>query len=93
MNEKISLLKNVYYFDGNLWYQVDCKSRNKLVNNNGELKTFIVIDVTQEIVYTKEQYLEKYFPDSIPQSKEVLQKLNTLKFKVFKLIKLKSQRG
>ncbi len=88
------LLKDVKYFDGSLWYQVDWASRKKLLTNKNKLKQFIVVDVTKDKVYSKDVFiLENIAEDNEfvkdVSTERVLQALDTIKYKVFKKIKIR----
>lgn len=88
------LLKDVKYFDGSLWYQVDWDSRKKLLTNKNKLKQFIVVDVTKDKVYSKDVFiLENLAEDNEfvkdVSTERVLQALDTIKYKVFKKIKIR----
>ena len=84
------LLRPVYYFAGGLYYQVDSCSKNKLINKQGKLKNFIVLDVTESVIYSNSDFLIKFNlidQDGKYDSGEVIQFLDVLRFKVYRKIK------
>jgi thiamine pyrophosphokinase len=88
MKEVTKLMRPVYYYNECLWYQVHSCTKHKLLNKNNELKQFIVIDVTKDVIYTKDEFLEKFYSNSIINPKQIVNDLDSLKFKVYKKIKL-----
>lgn len=81
------LLKAVYYFDGGLYYQVNSNSKSKLLNKKNEFKNFIVLDVTKSKIYTKDEFLVEFELYDVSKY-TVLEFLDSLKFKVYRKIKL-----
>lgn len=82
-------MKNVYYYDGSLFYQVKSEEKMSLMKEDGTLKKFIVLNITKGTIQTKEEYI-----DSLPDLdyKEIIQSLDHIKFKVYRKIKLKEQK-
>lgn len=91
MSHQIKLLQEVSYFNGNLWYQIKWDNKRKLVNNKNKLKSFIVVDVTKEKIYTRDEFIRDYFLNKEDVSAvDVLTALDNIKYKVFKKIRLKA---
>ena len=81
-----NLLRPVYYFNEGVYYQVDSTSKSKLANKRGELKNFIVLDVTLSKIYYRDKFLkEMNLQES--NSTEIIEFLDTLKYKVYRKIK------
>jgi hypothetical protein len=88
MKDIQKLLRPVYYYDSGIYYQVDSCSKHKLVHktDKNKLKNFIVLDVTLNKIYSKEEFLREYDLESSSNS-YIIQFLDTLKFKVYRKIK------
>ena len=83
-------MKGVYYFNKQLWYKVASEDKSSLINKDGDLKKFIVLDVTANTVYDREEFISKFFEQEVyPYPSMVIEKLDTLKFKVYRKIKIK----
>lgn len=84
-------LKNVYYYDGYLWTQVKAEDKTTLINKNSNLKNFIVVDITKNKIYTKDDFIEIFYIKNniVKTNKEIISDLESLRFKVYKKIKLK----
>ena len=92
----LDLFRPVYFFAGALYDKVEDKLKYKLVKNNGELKNFMVVDITHDRVLTKDQFLEEncekddcgkyiYDADTIISS---IDYLASARYKVFRKIKI-----
>jgi hypothetical protein len=81
-------LKNVYYYNSTLWYQIKSEDKLTLINKNGNLKNFIVLDITKDKIYTKDEFVQKHFEKNITNL-DVVYLLDSLRYKVYKKIKLK----
>lgn len=82
------LLRSTKYYDGYLWYKLSSKDKHKMINNGGNLKDFIVIDVTDDKIFTKSEFLvEKSLTEASADA--VVEALETIKYKVYRKIKLK----
>lgn len=84
-------LKNVYYYDGYLWTQIKSEDKMSLINKNSNLKNFIVVDITKNKIYTKDDFIEIFYIKNniVKTNKEIINDLESLRFKVYKKIKLK----
>jgi hypothetical protein len=84
-------LKNVYYFNGNLYYQIKSEDKMSLLNKNGNFKNFIVLDITKNKIMDKDEYIDFFYiqKNIIKTNIEILHDLDSLRFKVYKKIKLK----
>lgn len=84
-------LKNVYYFNGNLYYQIKSEDKMSLINKNGNFKNFIVLDITKNKIMDKDDYIDFfYIQKNINKTNiEILNDLDSLRYKVYKKIKLK----
>lgn len=84
-------LKNVFYYNGYLWTQIKSEDKMSLLNKNGNLKNFIALDITKNIIYTKEEYIEVFYKQNniLKTNIEIIYDLESLRFKVYKKIKLK----
>lgn len=84
-------LKNVYYYDGYLWTQVKAEDKTTLINKNSNLKNFIAVDITKNKIYTKDDFIEIFYIKNniVKTNKEIISDLESLRFKVYKKIKLK----
>lgn len=83
-------MKGVYYFNKQLWYKVSSEDKSSLINKHGDLKNFIVLDVTNNKLYDREEFIESFFDAEVyPYPSMVIEKLDTLKFKVYRKIKIK----
>lgn len=84
-------LKSVYYFDGSLYYQVKSEDKLTLINKNGNFKNFIVLDITKNKIFNKDDYIDFFYIQNDIQKTnvEILHDLDSLRFKVYKKIKLK----
>lgn len=82
------LLRPVYYYDSGIYYQVDSCSKHKLAHKTDKtkLKNFIVLDVTLNKIYSKEEFLKEYDLGE-SSSSAVIDFLDSLKFKVYRKIK------
>ena len=91
MCSKQNKLKNVYYYDGYLWTQVKAEDKTTLINKNSNLKNFIVVDITKNKIYTKDDFIEIFYIKNniVKTNKEIISDLESLRFKVYKKIKLK----
>ena len=87
MKDVQKLLRPVYYFNNGLYYQVDSCSKIKLIKKNNELKNFIVLDVTENKLYNSVDFILT-FGLEFTSSKHVVEFLDTLRFKVYRKIKL-----
>ena len=81
-------LKNVYYYDGYLWTQIKSEDKMSLINKNGNLKNFIALDITKNIIYTKDEYIGIH-NKILKTPEEIINGLDSLRYKVYKKIKLK----
>ena len=81
-------LKNVYYFNGYLWTQIKSEDKRSLINKNGHLKNFIVLDITKNIIYSKDEYIGIH-NKILKTPEEIINGLDSLRYKVYKKIKLK----
>lgn len=88
MKDIQTLLRPVYYYDSGIYYQVDSCSKHKLQHKTDKtkLKNFIVLDVTLNKIYSKEEFLREYDLEFSSNS-YIIQFLDTLKFKVYRKIK------
>lgn len=88
MKDVQKLLRPVYYYDSGIYYQVDSCSKHKLVHKTDKtkLKNFIVLDVTLNKIYSKEEFLKEYDLGE-SSSSAVIDFLDSLKFKVYRKIK------
>lgn len=88
MKDVQKLLRPVYYYDIGIYYQVDSCSKHKLIHKTDKtkLKNFIVLDVTLNKIYTKEEFLKEYELE-LSSNSFIIQFLDTLKFKVYRKIK------
>lgn len=87
MKDVQKLMRAVYYFDGKLYYQIQSCYKYKLYKKN-KLRNFIVLDVTKNIIMSKDEFLKEYFINNINYKPEdVINFLDTLRFKVYKKIK------
>lgn len=84
-------LKNVYYYDGYLWTQIKSEDKMSLINKNSNLKNFIAVDITKNKIYTKDEFIDLFYIKNniIKTNKEIINDLESLRFKVYKKIKLK----
>lgn len=84
-------LKNVYYYNGYLWTQIKSEDKLLLLNKNGNLKNFIVLDITKNTIFEKDEYVYNFFikHDLVKTNKQIIESLDSLRFKVYKKIKLK----
>lgn len=83
-------LKNVYYYNSALWHQIKSEDKLSLINKNGNLKNFIVLDITKDIIYTKDSFINNFYKeDHIKNNLEIVNELDSLRYKVYKKIKLK----
>lgn len=84
-------LKNVYYYDGYLWAQIKSEDKMSLINKNSNLKDFIAVDITKNKIYTKDEFIDLFYIKNniIKTNKEIINDLESLRFKVYKQIKLK----
>lgn len=87
MKDIQGLLKGVYYFDGGLYYQINSNSKHKLLNKKCEFKNFIVLDVTKNKIYKRDEFLVEFELTGVSKY-DVLEFLDSLKFKVYRKIKL-----
>lgn len=89
----LNQFQQVYFFNGDLYVQIPENLRHKLINNRGLLKHFIAVDVTADIMLTKDQMMDMMFEHGLGGDLEpqlfVDSVLGSLKYKVFKRIKLK----
>lgn len=87
----VNKLKNVYYFDGSLYYQIKSEDKLTLINKNGNFKNFIVLDITKNKIFNKDDYIDFFYIQNDIQKTnvEILHDLDSLRFKVYKKIKLK----
>lgn len=81
-------MKNVYYYDGYLFYQVKSEDKMNLLKDNGSLKNFIVLNITKGTIQTKDEYISE-LTDLTPI--QIINSLDHIKFKVYRKIKLKEQ--
>lgn len=88
MKDVQKLLRPVYYYDSGIYYQVDSCSKHKLIHKTDKpkLKNFIVLDVTLNKIYAKEEFLKEYELE-LSSNTYIIQFLDTLKFKVYRKIK------
>ena len=88
MKDVQKLLRPVYYYDTGIYYQVDSCSKHKLAHKTDKtkLKNFIVLDVTLNKIYSKEEFLKEYDLGE-SSSSAVIDFLDSLKFKVYRKIK------
>lgn len=88
MKDVQKLLRPVYYYDSGIYYQVDSCSKHKLAHKTDKtkLKNFIVLDVTLNKIYSKEEFLKEYDLGE-SSSSAVIDFLDSLKFKVYRKIK------
>lgn len=86
MKDVQKLMRAVYYFDGKLYYQIQSCYKYKLYKKT-KLKNFIVLDVTKNIIMTKDEFLKEYFKGTDYKPEDVINFLDTLRFKVYKKIK------
>ena len=88
MKDVQKLLRPVYYYDSGIYYQVDSCSKHKLAHKTDKtkLKNFIVLDVTLNKIYSKEEFLKEYDLGE-SSSGAVIDFLDSLKFKVYRKIK------
>ena len=85
-NDAEKLLRDVKYFNGKLYYKINCeKEAKKLLNNSGEMKKFIVVDVNQNKIFDQDEIKEVFINNSNDKIINVC--LNTIKYKVYKQIK------
>lgn len=84
-------LKNVYYYDGYLWTQIKSEDKMSLINKNSNLKNFIAVDIAKNKIYTKDEFIDLFYIKNniIKTNKEIINDLESLRFKVYKKIKLK----
>ena len=86
----LDLFRPVYFFNGSLYDKVEDKLKYKLVKNNGELKNFMVVDITHDRVLTRDQFLEEncekddygkyiYDAETIISSKDIIPESGLLK--------------
>ena len=82
-------LQNVYFYNGYLWAQIKSEDKMKLLNKNSNLKNFIVVHVTKNKIYSKDEFIEEFYNKNniIKTNKEILDDLDSLKYKVYKKIK------
>ena len=92
----LDLFRPVYFFNGSLYDKVEDKLKYKLVKNNGELKNFMVVDITHDRVLTRDQFLEencekddwgKYIYD-VETIISSIDYLASARYKVFRKIKI-----
>lgn len=92
----IDLFRPVYFFAGSLYDKVEDKFKYKLIKNNGELKNFMVVDITHDRILSRDQFLEEncekddcgayiYDADTIISS---IDYLASARYKVFRKIKI-----
>ena len=83
------IFKPVYYFNGDPYYQIDFKSKHRLISKNKKLKNFLVVDVTQKDikprVLSRDDFISKFKLEN-KSADDVVKKLDTLRYKVFKKI-------
>jgi len=83
-------MRPLYYYNGEAYCQVEREFKEKLITKGGTLKAFVVLDVTKGKTYTDLQFVKKFFKDvKYATSYDVVEKLDTLRFKVFKKVKIK----
>jgi hypothetical protein len=95
----VEQMKGVYYYNNAIYYNINQKNKHILLNKKGKhLKKCLIIDVTQkktdstqkEIFYGKKDFLETFKEYGKVSNEEFVHNiLNTIKFKVYKKIKLK----
>ena len=85
------IMRPMFYHNKEAYCQVEREFKTKLISKHGILKPFVVIDITKNKIYTTEQFVRKFFKDVNPSNEEVIERLDTLRFKVFKKIKLKTR--
>ena len=83
-----SLLKDVKFFNGKLYYKVNSyKESNKLLNNRNEFKKFIVLDITAGEIFHETELTEKFQSEDTVDI--LMNHLNSIKYKVYKEIRIK----
>ena len=88
MKDIQKLMREVYYFDSSLYYQVDSSSKIKLIKNKTQvLKNFIVLDITKNKIFTKDDFISAHNLIDYT-SQDIIDYLDTLRFKVYRKIKL-----
>lgn len=87
MKDVQKLLRQVYYFNNGLYYQIDSNSKIKLIKKNKELKNFIVLDITKNKIFNKDEFINIHCL-SLKSSEDIIEYLDTLRFKVYRKIKL-----
>lgn len=90
MKDVQKLLRPVYYFNNGIYYQVDTNSKVKLIKKNKELKNFIVLDITQNKIYSKDEFISVFVLDN-HTTEQITEYLDTLRFKVYRKIKLNKE--
>lgn len=90
MKDIQKLLRPVYYFNNGIYYQVDTNSKVKLIKKNKELKNFIVLDITQNKIYSKDEFISVFVLDN-HTTEQITEYLDTLRFKVYRKIKLNKE--
>ena len=93
MTHKFRTLKTTFYYNNALWYNITADDQVKLLKkkstNGYAFKTFIVVDITDnERIYSRDEFLKKFCKEN-EQPEVILNILDSLRFKVFKKIKLK----
>ena len=97
-----NLLKNVFYFNGHLWYKINKKEvisnipdavggkySNKLLKNDGTFKEFLIYDSTTEKIYYKYEFFDEFFEGCVPSIEELFEFITHIKFRVFRKIRIK----
>lgn len=93
MKDVQKLLRPVYYFNNGIYYQVDTCSKVKLLKKNKEnkeLKNFIVLDITINKIYSKDEFIIAHNL-LLAGPEEIIEYLDTLRFKVYRKIKLNKE--
>ena len=91
--EAINQFKSVYFFGGDLYIKIYDDQRHKLLNKNNNLKSFVVVDITSNVIYNIDQFLSLFYTEEQIKkndynAKEIIDMtLDSLKYKVFKKIK------
>lgn len=89
----LNKFQQLYFFNGDIYVQIPENLRHKLINNRGQLKHFVAVDITADVMLTKDQMMNMLFEHGLGGDLDpqlfVDSVLGSLKYKVFKKVKVK----
>ena len=89
----LNQFQQLYFFNGEVYVAIPEHLRHKLINIKGLLKPFVAVDVTADVILTRDQMMDMMFEQGLGgdiEPKDFIDKvLGSLKYKVFKKVKVK----